>query len=318
MTRADIIDQARRYSRTTSSGIPDSHVSDLINDALYAIGDDVFGFPAEEYITLAGAWDLQTNMAISVTVTGGSNDITATDVAIVGTDAFDQTGAQVATALQSNIIAAGASDVTVAYDSNNFAFTITDAGATAITVTSPSGNQYIDAVAMLFGGATSEQDGTWTGGFPEDCTIEASLPSDFMKMEYVEWDGRRLFSAPGWAAVSPQSPGTPLYYYIRGAKIRLWPVPTGQKLFHIRYKKYPAELSADTNIPSELPTPYHKGIAYWVAAEMCSENWDQEEHDRLFNKYLLYRNRYLTNYANQHTDAEETSIEDRVNYKVVT
>lgn len=318
MTTTEIREHARRLSRTSSSGIADSYVNDLINDALTAFSEDVYGFPYEAYMTLDPRFDLETDMAIRLTVTGGSNPLSATDVAICAADALDQTGAQTATALETAIVAAGASDVTVLWNSNDLYFSLTDTGATSITVASPSGNQYIDANAMLFGAASNIQDSTWSGSFPEDCTLEVSMPSDFMKIEYVEWNKNRLLPHPGWGAVSPESQGTPIYYYLRGKKLRVWPTPTSQELFHIRYKRYAFRVSSFEHdlLSSPIPLEYHRSLCYWVAAEMCAENWEHTEHDRLQYEYRKYRNKYVVNYNNQVTAVEEPDATAIINYKV--
>ena len=315
MTTSEIREQARRMSRVDTNGIPDSHVNDLINDAMEQLAKDVYGFPAEDYLTVTPKFDTRKNYALKVTITGGTNALAETDVEITGTNRTDTAGATVATDLQTRAradVGSGA-NLTVSWDSNAWAFTFNTIDGTRLQIDSPASNVYIDACPLLFGESgidETEAAASYTGGFPEDCTVEVDMPSDFQNIEYVEWDDIPLTRMPGKWAFSPETSGTPTHYYVRGKKLRLWPVPTEQKKLHVVYKEYPTAITSfDTQMPSTVPSECHKAIAYWVAHEMLGEEFQEDKADRYYGKYWRERNKYVVNYANQQTKMDEEAPE---------
>ena len=305
MNCADVLEKARAYSRVTSSGEADSQVNDLIQESLYAFAADVGGFFTEDYLPLTPKFDIETHFAIRLTVNGGSNDLVATDVAIASSAGLDRLGGPVASNLQTAIVAKGASDVVVAWDSSNLNFTITDSNATAITVAEPSSGLYADATELLFG-KTGAQDDTWEGGFPQNCTIEVTLPTDLQSLISVDWDGHPLVEAPYVQSMSPGGPGTPWRYaVIDGTRLRIWPSPTEQKMLHVWYNKFPAVIITsgviNTNLPSDIPVNYHNALAYWVAAEMCAKNFDEKSEAKYYGKYWRMKNKYLVQKLSHNT-----------------
>lgn len=296
-----IRDRARRYARITSSGIPDNHVNDLINEGIKQFAMDVYGLPTENYIDLAAKFDLRSNMALNLEIIGGTDALSATDITI-GQSRDDTNGSQVATDLQTAIQAAGASNTTVAWDKYYLKISA-PSNTTSIEVDEPTDSHYIDGTELWFGKASKETDTTWTGNFPPDCTMEASMPSDFFKIEYVEWDRRTLDPQPRPMFLSPGLTGTPMYYNVRGRKIKLYPVPTVQALFYIEYKEIPEEMTTfETAMPANIPNEFHNAIAYWVASELLKENHEDAQAIKRYADYWRMRNKYLVNYHNQITE----------------
>lgn len=311
MTFGDVLTQARRYARVSTLAVPDADGFNLVNDAIVDFAHDAHGLPGEEYLDIKAEFDLRTEQAFRLTVTGGNNDIAATDIAATDSDLNNQTGAQVATKLQSQIQAAGATDVTVSWNDASLYFTITDPNATAIIIAEPSGGQYVDATDRLFG-TTGTQDGTWQSSIPEDSTIKADLPSDQVNIQHVEWDKHTLQYADERMTLSPEHHGDPYAYYVRGTEIYLYPPPNSRELFYIRYRYVPARTQnplATTAIPTAIPTTYQHGLEYLVAAKLL---YEQQEDDLGDRRYLMYKdvvNHYIADVANQNP-----SIEPHIEY----
>jgi len=96
----------------------------------------------------------------------------------------------------------------------------------------------------LFGvsGTTTEAGADVTGSMPEDCTLEADLPSDYLELlEAPAWDEIPLtnhsFSEYGY----PQVFGTPTGYAVSEKKMRFYPAPDKQGRLRIRYKYWPTK-----------------------------------------------------------------------------
>ena len=315
MTRPTLRTAARLYSRITDSSESSAAVNILIQEALYAFATDVGGFFTEDFLPLTPKFDIETHFAIRLTVTGGSNDLVATDVVIAATAGLDRLGGPVASNLQTAIVAAGASDVVVAWDASNLDFTLTDSNATVITVASPSSGLYADATELLFG-KTGTQDDTWEGGFPQNCTIDVTLPTDYQSMLKVEWDGHPLKMQPFGRSMSPAGPGTPRYYaVIEERRLQIWPSPTEQKKLHIWYNAYPA-LLADSTLPLYIPLNYHNALAYWTAAELCARAHDDKNEAKYYGKYWRMKNKYMVQKLSQNT-VVTPRVENILDYKVI-
>ena len=242
MTIAAARTQARRYSRVSSTQATDAQVNLLIQDAIDEFANDVDGFPTEEYLSIAARFDTKTNYAVRITVVGGNGEMSATDVLITGTARDDTTGTIVAADFQTTLQAATGESMTVAWA--DFAFTIDTLDATSIAFAAPTTVTYVDARELLgLPAAPTLSDYSFTGSFPEDCTMEATIPSDAFQIERVEWDQKTLEELPPRHFMSPESSGDPAYYRVRGREIRLSPSPTTQGLFHIEYRGAPAELA---------------------------------------------------------------------------
>lgn len=239
-TVTNVREQARRYSRVTSTQADDEQVDLLLACSINEFAMDVGGVPVEDNIAIAAKFTTETNMAVRITVVGGTGEMAATDVLITGTARNETTGTQVATDFQTNLQAAVGTSMTVTW--SNFYFTIDTLDATSITFEAPTTTTYVDARDLL-GLPTSPTltDYSFDGNFPTDCTMEATLPTDIIQIERVEWDNNLLRPLPRNYFVSPESSGTPCYYNVRGDNIRLYPTPTTDKLLHIEYRGLPSE-----------------------------------------------------------------------------
>lgn len=244
MTLDEGITRARRLSRTKSSSATDTQIMYKFNEAQKAFVKKCHGIVKEEWLEISPKFDIATHFAINLTITGGASAITATDIAICATDAVDQTGTQVATALQTAIQAAGAASCTVSWDTTTWKFTITPAAtSTEIIVTSPTDEEtYADATNLL--GLDGSGTSSYTGNIPEDCTVETDLPSDFLSIvRNPEWDERELYPGTFSVTSSPEHFGWPTLYEIREEKIRLYPSPNRQGRLKLWYRYLPADFA---------------------------------------------------------------------------
>lgn len=234
---------ARQRSRVDSNGASDTVLNEYINQAIRQFAHDVGGLPTAANLTIVERFNTETNFAIRVTITGGTNALTATDVAITSTQRTRASGTTVASDLQTAIRAAGPTTLTVTW--TDYYFTIDTIDGTAITIGSPSSNQYVDATTMLFGGSLSETESAASvdGGFPAGCTKEVDLPSYAHTVQRVEWDGREVKRAEASLFDSPESNAENVSYYeVLGERLRLHPSPNTQKHFRIWYRETPAEI----------------------------------------------------------------------------
>lgn len=304
MTLAETTTEVRELSRTTAAAATDSVIMIAINDAQREFAKEAHGLIKEGYITLAPTFDTETNFAIRMTVTGGTDAMAATDVALTGTARSNVAGAQVATDLQATIRAAGAGTATVTWSTTTWKFTITTAvDTTSITIAAPSGITYVNALSLLGLNADTTTGYEVSDSIPTDCTVEEDLPSDFIALvPPVEWDNKELEQAPFPIFASPQAPGTPEYYGVRENKIRLYPYPTSQKMFHIWYQYAPTaftDATADAATDLYIPSHYHMGVAYYAASIIAEKNHEYKISDRMLARFKEYLNKYKLAQANQ-------------------
>jgi len=234
--------QARRYARVSSTQSSDAQLNMLMQDALDEMATDVGGFPTESYLSIAAKFDTKTNYAIRITTTGGGDAMAATDVLITGTDRTGATGDTVALDFQTTLRVAIGNLIEVTW--SNFYFTVDTLDATSITFEAPTTTTYVDARDLLgLTGTPTLTDYSFDGNFPEDCTMETTLPTDAIKVERVEWDQNVLGALPRGYFMSPETSGDPRYYNLRGRELRLLPSPTRQELLHIEYKGSPTAIN---------------------------------------------------------------------------
>lgn len=246
MTLIQAIADARSWARVNTSSHSDQEVMRALNDGQREFAKEAHGLTKEGYLDIEPVFDTRTNFAVRITITAGDNALVATDVVLTGTDRDNVTGTQVATDLQVTLRAAGAATATVVWSTTTWVFTIDSDNGTDITIGAPSAIIYADATGLLFGAATgSSGAATYVGSLPEDCTVEADLPSDCRSvLPPVEWDGNRLTSANFDIFASPgYNTTTPYHYALRGTKMRLWPAPSRQGLCHFWYEYIPAEFA---------------------------------------------------------------------------
>ena len=312
MTFEDIETLAREYSRVNITGASQARVFGYINEGIVEFGRDANGLPFEEYLAIAAAFDLETHQAFKITIVGSTNNDIDSDVVVTGASAKNQTGTQTATMLQSQIRTAigGGADLTVAW--SKFKFTVDAIDSTTIELTSPDDStQYTDYIAELFGGSQSVTATEVECGFPQDCTIEADLAGDSIRVNKVLWDDYLLDPVPRDYVIEPEVSGDPYYYNIRGTKIRIVPSPTSQKKFYIEYKGVPSKVTSPTT-SSEIPTipaKYQRAIAYWVAFQLLLGTFEEDLANRRYGEYKRILNQYRVDYANN--DTETTSRQGR-------
>ena len=174
-------------SRTDSTFASNAEVDSWINQGKDEMSQMVGGFRKEEYLTLAARFDTEQNFAVRVTITGGTNATSATDVAITAHQRVDTTGAQVATDFQERLRNLGSiSNLTVAYSTTTYKFTVDSINGTDIKFEAPSGSNYVDATSLLgLSGSSGAQ--TFLSGIPQDCFVETDLASTGEQIDRAEW-----------------------------------------------------------------------------------------------------------------------------------
>jgi len=303
MTTKEIRDYARSYSRGSSSGFSDTHVNSLIDIGQRTFAKEVGGLPSAAYLAVKESFDLDPTMGIRIMISGSANnDTSGVDVAVTDAALSDQTGSAVATKLQAQLRSAIGTGADITASWADYAFTI-DAvtPGSSIEISSPTSIAYSDATDRLFGGTPS---GTRTavGSFPEGCTAYADLPSDFSVLERVYWDKCSLREVPKTAITYPQASGTPAYFSIRGKKIFIYPVPTRQEEFYLEYKAVPTLGTFDTDMSSLIPEESQIAVAYWVAAEILKQSFEEDISKARATDYMRVKSRYVVAYQNRSTE----------------
>lgn len=298
MTLGDQATYAERLARTASNALTITNSSDVtkkyVNEGTRELAKKVGGIPKEDYLQLVPRFDSKTWWAIRVTITGGvgcTNALAATDVAITATNRANATGATVASDLQTAIQAVTTSTTVVFNTSGSdiWKFTIDSIDGTDIEINSPSGINYSDATDVLFAKTGTSGAQTWVSNLPQDTFVETDLPSNFLRLTHVEWDGIPLREAPWGLFISPETHGTPTHYAIKNKKIRVYPAPSSQDMFHVWYNGVETDLAVDGTADSTdcpLPTEVHMGPVYFAASKLCEENHE-------FQKSILFMRDFL-------------------------
>lgn len=293
MTQEEIRDRARRYARVTESDKTDTEVNDLIADMHIEMVRDVYGLTKSAFLSLVEAFTIETNFRVNITITGGSNALSATDVQVSASALSRATGTAVASAFQTAIRAAGASSATVTW--TDYYFTLDAIDSTSITISKISDDvNYVDAAEKIFGVTGTQTDTEFTGEFPEDCTWETAVPSDFLRMLRVEWDGNPLEVLPLDASLSPRGYGNfPRYYAVWDEYIRLVPVPNVIKPFYVEYKAVPTDSHfTSEGIEPDFPSRFHYGLVYRTASELLSMNHEADLALFYERRYRKVRNEF--------------------------
>lgn len=96
-----------------------------------------------------------------------------------------------------------------------------------------------------------------------------SLPADFAKVRSVRrTDVSIEMVNVGLRTIdrSVSTSGAPVYYALDGANVHFYPSPDQAYPIELRYWKLPAQLVADTDVPT-IPADYHSLLNYWATAE---------------------------------------------------
>ena len=317
LTMAQQISLVKRLARADSAYLTETYDDDVARRYVM-MGVDEFvknahGPSKEDFIDVTPTFNTRTTWAIRLTIVGGANALTATDIAITGTARAATTGTIAAGDLEDTIQAAGAATATVTWSTTAWMFTIDALDSTSITVEAPETITYVDATAMLFGKTGSETSTTWESDFPEDCTLVADLPSDFSQIEHVEWDKHQLYQAPFDMFMSPETNSTWVdYYAIRGKKIFLSPVPSERKLLKVRYRYFPATVtitgSSDTT-ECALDDEFHMAPVYYAAGMILTETFEHDEAQKMNQRFYDQVQRYRLKEANQNTKLFPRNVE---------
>lgn len=313
MTLAALRSQARRYARIDTTAADDDQLNLLIQDAVDKFARDVGGFPMDENLVVAAAFDTETNFAFNVTIVESGSTTVDTDVVITATAREDATGTTVASDLQTAIRAMTGAVGTETVVWADFYFTIdwkqgNTATGDSITIAAPEGDTYVDATEIL-GIATGVTTGATsiTGGFPQDCTQYVTLPSDLIHMLRVEWDYHELTPVGLEFIQSPEAQGDPSVYAVHGRRIYFAPSPDHQERLEAWYKGVPTaiDFATATNVPTEIPEMYQEALVFLVAYYLLVEAFDDERSRMRYAQYAEIMRRYRTDYANNNTSIEE-------------
>lgn len=203
---------------------------------------------------------------------------------------MDTTGTQVATDFQTTLRALGTiSNLTVAYSTTTYKFTVDSINGTDIKFEAPSGSNYVDATSLLgLSGSSGAQ--TFVSGIPQDCFVETDLASTWEQIDRAEWDQYVLIRGNWDSAMSVEQQGDPAFFAVSdNMRIRVWPSPNSQKLFHVAGRGTPADITSSISF---LPAQYHNALAYYAASQIASENHEFQISDRLFRSFLSIVKRY--------------------------
>jgi len=309
----------RRLARTQSSSHSDTVLKDYVNEAqrewTREVGDE---HVSEDYINITPTFDLRTDYYIQVTVAGTGETCTDEEIAVCASDADDQTGAQVATALQTALkTISGISKASVSFNNDQeFEINVTD--ATSITIEAPSTAHYKNGRSLLLGSVDDTQtvsaSAPWTSASANSLTdtpdlpfvvMDGDLPSDFGSIVSVDWDGIRLTNSTKDLFNDQQQKGSPTEFGILDDKIRINPVPTDvdDKVIHINYFQVHSDLSAGGDT-STVATAYHMAICYYVAFMCAEDNRDPRLSQTLFARWRKSLEQYRCNLANRNARLE--------------
>lgn len=318
MTMALQVNLTERLSRTSSNalstastdGSGNAYSSDVTRQYIN-IGAGEFAKEAklskQDFVTVTPKFWVQADWYAQVTIAGGNNALAATNVALASSDLAGVGGSTLAAHIASNINAmVGAGSVTVGWDDKTWRFSICDnttVSITAVTVASPSTDYHIDGTEQVFGKTGTDSTSTWVSSFPEDCTLESDLPSDFLEAEYVDYDGHALRPAPFNIFMSPEMNSTwPDYYAIKDKKIYIAAVPSDRRILKIRYKYMPLEVTVTGSSDAatcSLPTEAHMAPVYYAAGMILQGNFEPQEGDKMFGLYYDQVRKWRVRQANQ-------------------
>lgn len=301
MTFGEVESRARAKARASVSGASQPDVFDIINTAVVTFGRDVNGLQYKEYPSLAESFDLETHFGIHLTISGSSDNDCDTDVSVTSADAANQTGAQVATMLQSQIRSAIGAGATATVAWTDYYFTVDSIDGTSIEITEPDDDtNYADYTEELFGGTISASTNDVDGGFPESCTLRASLDAEMLRVEHVLWDDSKLSPVPRGMVIDSRSSGRPAYYNVWNRKIQLYPAPENEGKLYIEYLGVPEEVSnpgQDDDIP-DIPEQYQQALIWYTSYELLMDSFEEK---RALQRYGMYR-RIVGQYKADHSN----------------
>lgn len=311
MTLAAALTQSRRYARVDSTGAADSQVQSLIQDAVTQFARDVNGFPTETFLSIAAVFDTLTTFAIHVTIVDSGSEVMNTDIVITSTARTAGTGSTVASDLQTAIRAATGATGTETVTFSSFYFTIdfkqgNTSSGDSIQISTPITVTYTDATDLLGVGGTTTGSTSVTGSFPRNCTVYATLPTDFITKQRILWDEWELQEISLDYVDKFNSSGTPTAYAIKGRDLFFAPAPSTQGRCYVWYKGSPPDIDFDndTDLPSEIPAQYHQAIPFLTAYFLLLERHDLDKANQFYAQYAQIMRFYKVHYNNTHTTPE--------------
>lgn len=300
MTLGQQITHAERRARISSNYTTESTASDItvryLNEGVREFCKGIGGLPKTAYLQLSPKFDVQSNWAMRVEITGGGNALSSQDIVLATANYQGMGGASMAGYLGTVISELLSVSVSVSWNSSDWCFTIYDetSAATAFYVNESTGISYVNAVDYFFNTVGTQSTSYFTGEIPRDCTLETDLPTNCLLVQQVEWNGNPLYPAPVDLFISPQAFGTPSYYCINGQKIRLGPTPESQEMFLLRYLGMETDLDATATTTScPLPDAYHWAPIYYATHMLAEDNhdWDvsKENYALFLNEVAKYK-----------------------------
>jgi hypothetical protein len=240
MTLEQLISRIRELSRVDAGKTSESVLMERIEDALRIFSLDVYGFPKEEYPILPATFNTNTNYRLRFLITGGTNALSTTDVAITDTIREQASGDTVASDLQTQLNAAiGTGDVAISFSNFFFTFDTTASSvSTAFNITAPDAEDYLNAQDLMGvnGNLTEASTGTFTGDFPQGCTRRFTLTREPLTIQTMWWERYEMFPAPRNYFIREYYTGEPLYWYQEGKTVLITPAPQRQKELYVAYK----------------------------------------------------------------------------------
>jgi len=280
-----------------------------INEGVREFATKVHGIATSSFLTLAPQIDIDTSFAARYRITGGNSALTSTDVVLVSSTLNNATPTTVAAHVASNLNAAlagvGASAcITMAWSASTWTYSLCAPGATQIVIDSPDDIRWADGTDLVFGGQITKASATLTSGIPQDCTVETSLPTGFLEMDFVYYNTQRIYAAPFDVFLRPKAWGTPQYYGVKNKKIRLYPSPDNQDYFKIEYSCLPADLGVDgssDSVSCPLPEETHMAPVYYAAACLLEESHEFDKASYFQGKFFRMANDYKMREHNNNT-----------------
>jgi hypothetical protein len=242
--------------------VANSVIDGYLNDAAVQFQKDTHLLRKFTAFNVHAKFSMLTTEAFNLTLAKSGGYVVDTIDVALSTAQTDVTGAALATALQAIIQASGvgATATTMAFDEDTRQFTL-EASAesstvTSFTVTYPEDHAtYNDASYMLFGETTTATGTTFEGAPAPYCTSEYKLPTDFLAVEELVYDGKwdRPLKLIPYRLRSKSIGGSPKYMTEPYEKsngewyLKVTPQPTTiGKRFDLAYYYRPAKIATGT------------------------------------------------------------------------
>jgi hypothetical protein len=291
-TQTLFVERLARMSGAVTIAVASDATKIYLNEGVREFTKRVHGLGIEAFIGLNPQFDADTNFAIKFTLRGNTFSYGSTDLPIVSSTLTDVTPTTFMAHITSNINAVGIGTFTISMGwspSMSVFYINAPTTATMISIQPPTDLRYVNAVPMAFGTNINRQGSiTITGVFPQNCNLDATLPTGFLEMKNVFYGSNELTEAPFSNFLRPFATGTPRYYSVRNKQIFLNPVPSQQDYFKIFYSGVPPDLGVDgssDSVACPLPEEVHMAPVYYAAACLLEEGHE-------FDKSIYYQRKF--------------------------